>query len=196
MGMNSRTTKHFPLIMECMKIKSWKGIKILEYGNQLYRGKDAPFKTAKEYFESLGTIHVSVDKNGKDGALALDLTQPLSGIGEPFDIVTNFGTTEHVKFGQYQPFKTMHDLVRLGGVMVSVVPEVGFLEEHGYFHYTKKFFEELASSNQYEIHLLKTEKHVKADRDLIVFIAEKKYDKNFMVESKFDHIFKHVEKMR
>jgi len=196
MGMNSRITKHFPRVLESMGIKSWQGVKMLEYGNQIYRGKNAPFKTAKEYFESLGVFHVSVDKNGKDGALPLDLTQPLQGIGEPFDIVTNFETTEHVKHGQYQPFKTMHDMIRPGGMMVSVVPETGFLAKHSYFHYTKEFFRDLAILNYYKIHLLQSEAHFKVERNLVIFIAEKVTDLDFIDEKSFDITFKHVEVMK
>lgn len=196
MGMNSRTTKHFPRALEAMGKCSWKGVKMLEYGNQLYRGKNAPFATAKQYFESLGVFHISVDKNGKDGALPLDLRQPLSGIGEPFDIVTNFGTTEHVKKEQYQPFKTMHDMIRPGGLMFSVVPEIGFLAEHGNFHYTKEFFGGLAALNNYKIHLLQSEEHFKVERNLVIFIAEKVKDQEFMPKDIFLKIFKDVKVMK
>lgn len=197
MGMNNRTTKHFPKALESMGKSSWQGVKMLEYGNQLYRGKNAPFATAKEYFESLGVFHVSIDKNGKDGALPLDLRQPLCGIGEPFDIVTNFGTTEHVKKEQYQPFKTMHDMIRPGGLMFSVVPEIGFLAEHGNFHYTKKFFELLAATNCYGIHLLQSEEHFKVERNLVIFIAEKSQDLDFIDKTTFDAVFNnHVKVMK
>jgi SAM-dependent methyltransferase len=66
-----------------------------------------------------------------------------------FDLVTNFGTTEHV-FDQVRCFRTMHDAAKAGGVLYTDVPMGGYLY-HGYFLYTPLFFKHLALANDYEV---------------------------------------------
>ncbi len=66
-----------------------------------------------------------------------------------YDIVTNFGTTEHV-FNQWNCFAVMHGATRIGGAMYHVVPAIGYLD-HGYYCYTPLFFRDLARANGYEI---------------------------------------------
>eukprot|EP00929_Paragymnodinium_shiwhaense_P038426 TRINITY_DN20297_c0_g1_i1.p1 TRINITY_DN20297_c0_g1~~TRINITY_DN20297_c0_g1_i1.p1 ORF type:complete len:266 (-),score=43.81 TRINITY_DN20297_c0_g1_i1:116-913(-) len=72
--------------------------------------------TAKKYFSLHGFIHKSIDRNGQDGALALDLSKSIwslaqteskvtreddayreaSALRERCDVSTDFGTLEHV----------------------------------------------------------------------------------------------------
>ena len=66
-----------------------------------------------------------------------------------FDLVTNFGTTEHV-FDQVRCFRTMHDAAKVGGVLYTDVPMGGYLY-HGYFLYTPLFFQHLALANDYDV---------------------------------------------
>jgi len=66
-----------------------------------------------------------------------------------FDLVLNFGTTEHV-FNQYNAFKVMHEAVSEGGYIFHQVPCSAYFD-HGYFTYTPKFFEDLARANNYEL---------------------------------------------
>jgi len=68
---------------------------------------------------------------------------------ERYDVVINFGTTEHI-LNQWNCFTVMHDAVRVGGVIFCQLPASGYLE-HGYFCYTPLFFRELAQANHYEI---------------------------------------------
>src|SRR3989338_5277340 len=56
------------------------GLKMCELGNQQIRKSAARItkaKTGKEYFSSLGYDHTSIDRNGLDGALPLDLCEPI-----------------------------------------------------------------------------------------------------------------------
>lgn len=68
---------------------------------------------------------------------------------EYYDVVLNFGTTEHV-FNQWNSFEVMHDALKVGGVLYSVLPASGYLD-HGYYCYTPLFFADLAKANGYEI---------------------------------------------
>jgi len=66
-----------------------------------------------------------------------------------FDLVTNYGTTEHVA-NQLNAFKIIHDLTKPGGLMVHHVPAQGHLN-HGLFNYNAKFFWMLCRSNGYKV---------------------------------------------
>jgi hypothetical protein len=64
-----------------------------------------------------------------------------------FDIVTNFGTTEHVA-NQLNAFKVIHDLAAPGALMIHSLPAQGFVN-HGLVNYNQKWFWMLARSNDY-----------------------------------------------
>ncbi len=66
-----------------------------------------------------------------------------------FDLVTNFGTTEHL-INQLLAMKTVHDLAKPGGIIYHDLPMSGYLK-HGYFLYTPLFFNDLAAANDYRI---------------------------------------------
>jgi SAM-dependent methyltransferase len=66
-----------------------------------------------------------------------------------FDLVTNFGTTEHL-INQLLAMKTVHDVTKPGGVIYHDLPMSGYLK-HGYFLYTPLFFNDLAAANGYRV---------------------------------------------
>jgi SAM-dependent methyltransferase len=68
---------------------------------------------------------------------------------EYFDVVLNFGTTEHI-FNQLNSYRLMHDALSSGGVFFHQVPTLGYVD-HGYFCYHSLFFKDLALANDYEI---------------------------------------------
>lgn len=122
-------------------------LSMLELGNK----KNAN-GTYKHHFQSLGIRHVSVDWNGEDGALALDLREPQwETLGE-FDMVTNIGTTEHVT-NQYGAWENIHHCCRVGGVVVSITPyhDGRSWWWHGVWYPKESFFENFAKKNGYKI---------------------------------------------
>ncbi len=89
-----------------------RGLKICELRNQV-SGWEMQI-SIKRIMQWLGATHTSIDLNGRDRALRLDLSQPLPAdlLGR-FDLVTNAGTTEHIVTGddfrdQWQVFKSIH----------------------------------------------------------------------------------------
>jgi len=68
---------------------------------------------------------------------------------EYYDIVLDFGTTEHI-FNQWNSFRIMHDALKPGGVLYCQLPAGGWLD-HGYYCYTPLFFKDLAKANDYTI---------------------------------------------
>lgn len=102
----------------------------------------------KGWFEKLGMVHVSIDIKGGYGSLPLDLTEPIDL--EPFDMITNLGTTEHVS-KQEPCWRNIHNLLKQGGVLVSMTPLNGNWWWHGEWYPTELFYESFAGLNGYRI---------------------------------------------
>lgn len=98
-----------------------------------------------------GIEYICLDVLGGDKVTMFDLNfdQVPDSMKEQFDIVFNYGTTEHV-FNQYNSFKTIHDLTKPSGFMLHCVPMSGF-HNHGLFNYNMKFFTQLGKSNYYNL---------------------------------------------
>lgn len=113
--------------------------------------------SAKDWMEAQGFEYASIDFDGKFGALKLDLNVATIddthwAVGRPnrFDIVTNHGTTEHI-FNQANVFKLMHDLTKVGGMMIHAVPTPKFGPSHGFYYYDESIFDDLKYANNYQI---------------------------------------------
>lgn len=115
---------------------------MLELGN-----KKNPDGVYKHFFTQLGVDHTSIDWNGEDGALKMDLTKKIHL--SPFDMVTNIGTTEHVHT-QSSVWENIHCLTKVGGAIVSVTPYKDYWWWHGEYYPLEEFFEEFCI-NGYEI---------------------------------------------
>lgn len=126
---------------------------VLELGNKTTK-KNIPYR---QWYTDQECEYTSVDWNGRDGALKLDLTKPIN-LGE-FDLVTNFGTTEHVH-DQEACWKNVHESVKLGGKFVNHTPRPNTWDAHGFWHPSTEWFEEFAAKNGYEIERLEAEKKV------------------------------------
>jgi hypothetical protein len=122
------------------------GDSMLELGNK----KNGEF-TYKAFFEARGYRHVSVDLNGQDGALALDLRHPIS-LGT-FDLVTNIGTSEHVD-EQLPVWRNIVASCHVGSVLICTTPKPGHWHWHGFWHPHAEFYTELAALNGFEIERL------------------------------------------
>lgn len=121
---------------------------MIELGNKKTKGI-----TWKSHFENMGIQHTSIDWNGKDGALPLDLNGPI--FLEPADVVTNFGTSEHVT-NQEMCFENINRLSKKW--IVHQIPLVGNWKGHGLrqmgyecLKYTEKDFIDLSVKYGYEI---------------------------------------------
>lgn len=103
-------------------------------------------------YRELGfTDYTCIDADGSNGSIVMDLNedQRAKGFDKQFDLVTNYGTSEHV-FNQHNFFKNAHDLCRTGGIMIHGVPFQGYLN-HGLFNYQPNLFTDLARTNGYEL---------------------------------------------
>jgi len=152
-----------------------------ELGNQEFFISERMYQPAKFYFEAMGIRHVSIDLNGKSGALPLDLQEPLD-LGQ-FDMVTDFGTSEHV-LDIYACWKNKHNLCKPSGLIISQNPKVGSWPGHGLYYFTLKFYKELARLMGYQIMELQVD-DTENGHHLIFCILKKLRDTEFISRAEF-----------
>jgi hypothetical protein len=161
----------------------YNGLRLVELGNQTYNGKPA-----KKLYEAKGVIHTSIDINGKDGALPLDLSHLIT---EPIrcDLLTNYGTTEHVA-NQYECFNNIHNMVAVNGIMIHGVPFVNNWAKHGRYYFTPNFFTSLSVLCGYKIIDIQilNEGFYKFPKNLVLAVLQKNKDNEFIGEHEFGQI--------
>jgi hypothetical protein len=133
------------------------GVTMCELGNQHMRG-DIPgchHKTGKEYWGSQGVFHLSIDLNGKDGAMVLNLAEPLAASMEKplpeFDIVIDCGVLCFLdETDQKVVFENIHHLCTTGGYMIHILPPL-YSKWSAKTYYEQSFFKRLAEVNDYAV---------------------------------------------
>jgi hypothetical protein len=110
---------------------------------------DASAPSARQFWMWLGFNYASIDIDGSPGSIPLDLNYDNVRVGMKgkFQLVTNYGTTEHVT-NQLNAFKIIHNLTSHGGIMIHSLPAQGMFN-HGLVNYNPKFFWMLSRSNGY-----------------------------------------------
>lgn len=100
-----------------------------------------------ELLELAGFDYVALDIFHAKNTILFDLNahEPGPGLAGRFDLVLNFGTTEHI-FNQHLAQKTIFDLLKVGGIAYHDLPMSGYFR-HGYFKYDPQFFQDLARAN-------------------------------------------------
>ena len=142
----------FDIVQQALKLlgKSPSGLEMMEIGSQGITVPGISYKVAKHYFESLGFTHTSIDLDGLYGSLVLDLTAPLTDFYNKYDIITNFGTSEHVE-NQFACFENIHYFCKDNGIMIHSVPLPDNWVIHCKYHYPPAFFDQLGLACGYEV---------------------------------------------
>jgi len=116
---------------------------------RIYYGSDAKPDAQAAFYSVFGVrTYSSIDRYDKRADYPYDMNSPVP-VPERFDVVTNFGTAEHV-FNVFQFFDNVHRLLKPGGVALHVLPTFGDLN-HGFYNFHPIFFRRLAEANGYEI---------------------------------------------
>jgi len=146
-----------------------KGKWIVELGNNHIREdvkkrRNISYPTGKIYFESLGMNHRSIDLNGKDGAIPLDLGKPIKSSDwiRKFDVLINPTVSTDVnekygKFAQWECWRNIHNFVKVKGTFIHILPRVGhWIGRYKTFGnaYDCEFVENLAAYNNYKINII------------------------------------------
>lgn len=140
----------------------YEGLKICELGDQsmIVLDKNSRPQTicAKIIYSARGTKHTSIDITGNDGSLVINLDKQVpNSFARSFDVLTNYGTAEHVN-NQFQVFENIHNMTRPGGLIIHSLPPAGQWPGHCRYYYSKEFATKLAKLCGYEIISLKVVK--------------------------------------
>ena len=164
-------------LMEWLKVN---GIILPKGGEQHPKGV-----VSKLFWESLGFNHTSIDMNGLDGSLKLDLRKELpKDLHNKFDIIYDGGTGEHVD-NQYMCFKNVHDITKIGGIMIHVLPKVGHFPDHCQYYFTKDSFNVLEDLCNYKkIRLFEHE----ADGGIMIWSVLEKTQNDFISKKEFQKV--------
>jgi SAM-dependent methyltransferase len=114
-----------------------------------------------------------VDLNGEDGALVRDLARPgsIEDLGH-FDVVTNFGTTEHVP-DQVVVWRQVHNAVKPGGWLISTTPSPGTWQGHGAWYPMLDWYCEFGIQNHYRTRMIGRFVVPGPNRQLNVYVAQR-----------------------
>jgi len=130
--------------------------RMLELGN-----KKNKFGTYKAFFKQQGLKHISIDINGKDGAINFDLREKIKELfpggkwHQYFDIITNIGTTEHV-IPQGYVWQNIFNGLAVGGCLVCITPSPGQWKSHQNFgqYPTMGFYHKFSKENHLKVNTL------------------------------------------
>lgn len=137
------------------------GTTVLELGNK----KNVTGLYRNWYIEQ-GLNYECVDWNGEDGAYNYDMRIPDGwrqiamdlNDGERFQLVTNFGFTEHVGETyeeQIECWRNVHDLVAVDGVLAICMPLMPWWKGHGRWMPDPGWYDSFASLNDYSIEMMR-----------------------------------------
>ena len=140
----------------------------------------------KPYWQNKGLEHIYLDINGRGGSLMVDLNEDID-IDKQFDIITDFGTLEHVN-DFYMGFKNVHKICKTRGLIIHILPAPGHWPDHGTWRAGVGFFMKLSKSMKYDL----LDCHIEptyiggTDADQIYVVMEKKSENDFVDRETFD----------
>jgi len=184
MGINNDFLKYEEDNLNLLNI-DYDGLNWCELGDQDYNGEPA-----KKMYELKGVNHTSIDISGNGESIAIDLDLPVpNNLKNKFDVVTNYGTSEHVN-NQYELFKNIHIMCKRNGIIIHGVPLIGNWPKHCRYYYSKLFFEELSKLCDYKISdlIILNSGLYGYPRNLVACVLIKKTGKFFISKDKFDNI--------
>lgn len=151
------------------------GFSVCELGDQ-YITHDRR-RLASEFYKELGCgRYVSIDGNGR-GTFTHDLNIKWNYTWPPFDLVTDFGTGEHV-FNQAQVWRTIHVLTKPRGFIVFDRPAAGY-PEHCFYNIHETLIYDIAEANKYRVVKLERAKTIRGE--LLRGVMQKKADTKFRI---------------
>ena len=126
------------------------------------------------YFREYHTLDLQIE----DGVTKVDLSVYQPGLFTA-NIITNIGTTEHVEYeqGQFDCWKNLHSWLKVGGIMIHELPELGSWPGHGRYYVTREFFQNLEN---YGYQILELDDHKFDNGNTLWCVIRKVEDIPFM----------------
>jgi hypothetical protein len=101
------------------------------------------------FYATVGlTDYFGIDLEDPRATFRYDLNRPFS-LGRRFDVITNFGTLEHI-FSVASVIEATHNHLADGGLALFILPSRGGYN-HGFYNIHSNFYHDLARHNRYEI---------------------------------------------
>lgn len=165
------------------------GLKMLELGAQNLYDSEHYMQIAKHYFTSLSIEHTSIDVIQHQECEFADLRECLNY--SRFDIITNYGTLEHVDGHLYQPLLNIHNAGGESALMIHENPKTGNWPGHGQHYLTKEFWVEMTKACNYELLEVSEEPAMGNEVDgwNVCAVLRKKHNSMFPDRETFDKIY-------
>jgi hypothetical protein len=139
MGINNTAFNAFNQVIENYK-KNKHEICLLELGIQ-EATETLNFRYFRDLLKNEFKNYTSLDLHDIPGVTLFDLSkyQPTAFTA---DIITNFGTSEHIEYeqGQYNCWHNIHNWLNVGGIAIHEIPEKGSWKNHCRYYTTFEFF--------------------------------------------------------
>ena len=152
--------------------------KIAELGAQYVMGEEwgeygPPY--FKDVFSNLDIT--TFDATGENESITTNLSDPIKEqYKNIYDLVTNFGTTEHVK-NQYTCWKNIFQMLKTGGIVISEIPKKGNWAGHCKYYFDYSTF--LSLDQDFEIIEIR-DNYYQGQGYLIFCIMRKKHSGDFL----------------
>lgn len=157
-------------------------LKIAELGAQYVMGEEwggygPPY--FKNIFPELDIT--SFDMNGENDSETVNLSHPIdTKYLKQYDVVTNFGTTEHVQ-NQYMCWKNIFDMTKLGGIIINEIPKKNHWPGHCKYYFDETTFESMKK----DFKILEVKDVIFDSQGPLIFCVMKKInDKEFLTTEK------------
>lgn len=116
----------------------------------IFDGKTPRPRSQGDFYSIFGAgSYRSIDLGDPRADFPLDLNLPVPASAGVYDVVTNFGTTEHV-FNISQTFANTHALLKADGIQLHTLPAYGYID-HGFYNIHPSVYLDMARANAYEI---------------------------------------------
>ena len=120
--------------------------------------------------------------------LSKDITKQNNYNNTQYDMVTDFGTLEHV-VDYYMGLKNAYELCKVGGVMVISSPKIDNWPGHGFHYFSKEFFVEFSKLCKAELLFIDEFPACGNHKDGWEILAElRKIKKEFPTREKFEEV--------
>jgi len=165
-----------------------------DYRDEVIRTNPSKYPYISEWWKARGVEYTAIDLSGENGSLKYDLSKVIKGLGQ-FDLVCDFGTSEHVK-NFYTCYKNIHNLTKVGGLMIHENPLIENWPEHGLHYIDTEFFRLLAERNEYQVLSLGTQAAMGNTKDgwNVVCIMRKLKDVPFCKRADFPIFVSYTDK--
>lgn len=181
------------------------GDKIIELGEQYINidqiNQHSPENPllSRNFYINRETISIDIEPHFEEisGTQRLDLSKNISEYQDYADVVTDFGTLEHVK-SLYSGLKNVFNFLKIGGVAMHVNPlSGGYAPNHGFHYFTEEFWKAFCALAKLKIEYIdiKAAYHNTETGNELYCVYKKTEQSKFPAKKAFDHLYKlHIRK--